>query len=170
MYASAAGEPIAELVAILYNIVTTKCNIHMYHVRAHTGNPWNELADSLAKHASLAHHTALPLEQITSLCPSLSLEWLWLKETRSPDTQAYPKIVDNKFSDRVPDDHVNHLVSESSDMPEHSTVLNKISIGILQYNACSFIVSVPKGKKHVVQIFANNLRIIRNYLQIIRNY
>ena len=48
------------------------------HVRGHGGNPWNELADSLAKHALHAECTVLHGEAISEWVRECSLDNLWL--------------------------------------------------------------------------------------------
>eukprot|EP00435_Cladocopium_sp_Y103_P062615 s141_g24.t1 len=58
--------------------------LHWHHVKAHSGNPWNELADTLARQASLqATHVDLdcPWQAwLTNSTTMTALQWLWYLE------------------------------------------------------------------------------------------
>eukprot|EP00972_Heterocapsa_arctica_P082848 12208681-Heterocapsa_arctica.AAC.1 len=57
--------------------------IDLYHVKAHTGHPWNELADSVANIASNDRMPHAPREAAERLGPGNAYAWEWLKH--APD-------------------------------------------------------------------------------------
>ena len=65
------------------------CDIR--HVKGHSGNPWNELADSLAKHALHAACTVLHGSGISGWIRECSLDGLWLLLSAFLEPDMWPQ-------------------------------------------------------------------------------
>ena len=108
MYAAQQGalaetnQLIARVASGVFHYATQLTTITMQHVPAHTGNPWNELADTLANHAAREDlcppwdnlKTVLCLEHgDTVTCGPTP--WLFLKSASPEVSSAYPSITGN---------------------------------------------------------------------------
>ena len=68
-------------------------------VRGHTGNPWNELADALAKHAML--HGLDPMKHEFSALQHFAtcnhdVNWSWMQTTHTAMTACFPPLVNQQ--------------------------------------------------------------------------
>lgn len=72
--------------------------LHWLHVKAHAGNPWNELADAVARHASSFHSThedsEVWLAWLRDPLQLRALQWLWYLEQMNAASPYAPRIVD----------------------------------------------------------------------------
>ena len=85
--------PIASVVASLGSLLGP--DVEVQEVRGHHGNPWNELADCLAKFAlqTQAIHGQFPSKAIRFLAANkLQREWLWWKHGTSHHKAAFPPV------------------------------------------------------------------------------
>ena len=70
-------------------------HLHWEHVKAHTGHPWNEAVDALAKHAT---QQPLPVAEsiwehwITSPSLLVALQWIWYKELLEVQDPRVPSL------------------------------------------------------------------------------
>ena len=102
LYQSNSNHNIALLAASLLDIVKTKRHCSIVTIvehtgsRSHTGDPWNELADAIAGHASRHHYSTLPLPAKDNIRCNTGIQWAWLDPDNS-DALAYPNIDDNHF-------------------------------------------------------------------------
>ena len=60
--------PFGELVVGVYHFVSASKRITIRHTHAHKGQPWNELADSLAKSCSSRRHAPHSRPQVVRYC------------------------------------------------------------------------------------------------------
>ena len=67
------------------------------HVKAHDCNPFNELADGLAKRAANGCVTPVPAEVSTLLVCSSSVAWEWLHHVPPEIRGSYPPVQDGSF-------------------------------------------------------------------------
>eukprot|EP00435_Cladocopium_sp_Y103_P032440 s283_g8.t1 len=80
-------------------------HLHWSHVRAHTGEPWNELADCLAKHAAV--HPELVEDSLvwTSWLDDSDLmhaiQWIWFLYATSNQASAYPPMTGHLLQHRL---------------------------------------------------------------------
>lgn len=84
-------DPLASMVAALGSLIGPAVDIS--EVRGHQGNPWNELADRLAKFA-LHHqtfHGSFPTKAIKYLASNkFGREWLWWVQSNDLHQAAFP--------------------------------------------------------------------------------
>lgn len=73
------NSPNAEVVRGLGMLLETKANVQWRHVHGHTGNGWNELADTAAKGAACGNGAGSTGSQFPIAWTShpLALQWLW---------------------------------------------------------------------------------------------
>ena len=138
---------LGRAVRACFQLAQTDRAVTISHVYAHEGNPWNELADTIAKMCRLGRLEAFHFSpsQILSLA---KLEWMWLfGENRH---EAYPTFSDGNFTC---DNYV--APTKFPWMPTApSTGKNAfqdpwlVDVKIASYNACTL--KVP-GKRKVLQ-------------------
>ena len=74
-----AGESqLATLAAMLFRYKATRCAASCRHVKAHSGDPWNELADWMAAVPQFAPGTDLPYRIGEQAALAVALDWLWI--------------------------------------------------------------------------------------------
>ena len=73
----------------------------LQHVPGHSGNPYNELADTLAKHADL-RPTVIPasIGQLAQWAAQGDLQWLWLYISATRNPHLWPTLEYGSFVDR----------------------------------------------------------------------
>ena len=84
-------DALPAMVAALGSVTSSEVSIN--EVRGHTGDPWNELADKLAKFAPTLQstHGRFPLKAVRQLaCNKLTREWIWWGNAPSHYKHAYP--------------------------------------------------------------------------------
>ncbi len=91
--------PLAQVVAGLNTALRARNEVVYFHVHSHEWQPWNELADSLAKSAALTDFLPdMPsLQQILDLGPSEAIvvdhvAWLFLTMLPADRARAYPTV------------------------------------------------------------------------------
>ena len=68
------------------------------HVKGHSNNPWNELADTMAEQARVGATIApCPVDPETTRMLMASCRWLWLEQLPPEQAQQYPPLVDGAF-------------------------------------------------------------------------
>ena len=72
-------------------------DVRFVHVNAHDGNPFNELADGLAKRAAGGDVAPLSVDVAGLLVCSDSVTWEWLHGLPPASRSAYPPIRDGSF-------------------------------------------------------------------------
>ena len=72
-------------------------DVRFEHVRAHEGNPFNELADGLAKRAAGSVVAPLPTDVASLLVCRDNVTWEWLHCLPPEIRDAYPPLCDGSF-------------------------------------------------------------------------
>ena len=72
-------------------------DVRFEHVKAHEGNPFNELADGLAKRAAGGVVAPLPAGVASLLVCRDNVTWEWLHCLPSETRDAYPPLCDGSF-------------------------------------------------------------------------
>lgn len=94
-YVPHANVQLVELTATCFQYAKYHLPLVGLHVKAHSGAPWNELADDLSKQAGDFKTTFFPRSLQLLLYPSTSLAWRWLQHSK--DTHAYPDVIDREI-------------------------------------------------------------------------
>ena len=64
---------------VMLSLLQRNANVHTHHVHAHTGQPWNEAADSIASWIRLGHLPPVPaVLQSHALLSHALKDWAWL--------------------------------------------------------------------------------------------
>eukprot|EP00435_Cladocopium_sp_Y103_P068330 s1096_g31.t1 len=82
-----------KLVHLLGKFCEDVAQVH--EVRGHAENPWNELADRLAKHSMLHHHEhgVAPCQVLKSIAMSPDdLKWAWIQSMKASYAFAMPEL------------------------------------------------------------------------------
>lgn len=77
-----------DLILHLFDFVSTRCYVKVTHIHGHCGQPWNELADSLAKAASRGLYSFPPDDLWLTVGHEQGGEWAWIYNQQS--FPAYP--------------------------------------------------------------------------------
>ena len=72
-------------------------SLEYHHVKSHDWQPWNEMADSVAKWARFNKGSALPRFLTDTLLAGPLHGWEWLKTASWKDKVAYPEIREGIF-------------------------------------------------------------------------
>ena len=91
------------IIAAMHDYAAAQAPVVWTHVAAHTGDPWNEMCDSLAKWAAKSLYTQPPpnphvADQLSFRCEDL---WGWLADAPAHIQQAYPPVVDGNWTYRI---------------------------------------------------------------------
>ena len=82
---------------------------HVVQIAAHKGDPWNELADTIAKWAAMQDTGCLPQWESPGLHELAGtphdLHWCWLQHVSSRFHQCFPPIVSNEVMQFPPSSH-----------------------------------------------------------------
>ena len=109
----------AQLACLCSSLLLTAeqiSDVRFEHVKAHEGNPFNELADGLAKRAAGGSVAPIPADVSCLLVCSDSVSWEWLHGLPPETRGAYPPLRDGSFvfhearSSVVPGSLVKHAV------------------------------------------------------------
>eukprot|EP00435_Cladocopium_sp_Y103_P031829 s854_g8.t1 len=110
-------------------------DVKVAEVRAHTGDPWNELADAVAKWAARSQSCvgAVPWTLLHSLIRQPeSLQWEWLRHIPASFRSAMPNLHDESVWQPVPSNlHVGTEVVRDKPVEKHIQVRLKVG----SYNA-----------------------------------
>ena len=104
-------------IAHAHDAVRTPSLLAVSHVKGHSGDPYNELADVLAGAVALGD-SPLP-DHCLPLCrwaQDRSLEWLWLTLAASQEQTEYPLPVGNSLRDEVGHRDQHHFSLSPSDV------------------------------------------------------
>ena len=79
--------------------------LHWWHVKAHAGNPWNELADAIAKFAShnpdIVPHSEVWHEWLQDHEKLLAIQWVWYLEHMEAASAFVPQMQDGFLTCRL---------------------------------------------------------------------
>ena len=79
--------------------------LHWWHVKAHAGNPWNELADAIAKFASqnpeIIPHSEVWHEWLQDPEQLLAIQWVWYLEHMEAASAFVPPLHDGFLTCRL---------------------------------------------------------------------
>ena len=82
----------AKLSAAIWHVLVTVCDAWDFHVHSHEGQPWNELADSIATFASHGHEYNPCDARMRGLVAELaSLQWAFLAHLPCAARRQYPE-------------------------------------------------------------------------------
>ena len=88
---------LARAVALLYADVACQLGVRLEHSPGHIGHPWQELADSLAKHFTRVTPPDLPTVPRCYIIYHRDMEWQWLYKAQATAAAAYPVIALDGF-------------------------------------------------------------------------
>ena len=128
--------PFGELVVGAYEYAVTCMQITIRHTHAHKGQPWNELADSLAAAAADDVFCLPPCNDWLAFTPSSADPWAWIR---------FPG---NKVATQLPRIHANSLLVTPQQVDfqpvnvvqykqVYSEGLTAKNITFVTYNACT---------------------------------
>ena len=140
---SAGGHAqLACLCSPLLAIARQITDVRFGHVKAHEGNPFNELADGLAKRAAGGFVAPLPTNVSSLLVCSDSVTWEWLHGLPPETRGAYPPLRDGSFvfpevrSSVVPGSLVKHVANDVVDVQCSTGVCASVHFGYCSFNVC----------------------------------
>ena len=128
---------LAGLCAALLLVARGTSCVRFEHVRGHDCNPFNELADCLAKRASLGVSSALPEALCSALVADSRMSWEWIHSLDPARRSAYPDLRDGAFvfaEERSGVDPA-RLVPAARGEPEAADVLASLRFG--SFNVCT---------------------------------
>eukprot|EP00959_Pyramimonas_sp_CCMP1952_P118470 2477085-Pyramimonas_sp.AAC.1 len=141
---------LSRLTAILCEEIRRRRTVRFEHTKGHSGAPWNEAADVIAKEAGLQPRRRPYFGSISSLLVyEPALEWSWLRTAHPQDAAAYPPLINGKFQFTVKPQvaQLEHIPA-----PAPSKCVNgRLNLCLCQYNAQSMIDVVlnPKTSRKV---------------------
>ena len=95
---SAGGHAqLACMCSSLLPVARQLTEVRFEHVKAHDCNPFNELADGLAKRAANGSVTPIPAEVSMLLVCSNSVAWEWMHHMAPAARGSYPPVRDGSF-------------------------------------------------------------------------
>eukprot|EP00435_Cladocopium_sp_Y103_P048270 s546_g14.t1 len=144
--ATTNGHVLARLVQSLGQIAGP--SIAVQEVRAHLGNPWNELADKIAKWSAHSGDTLgiVPWQQLHALAHSpLDLAWSWLPRAPPSARLLYPALIDGCIWQPQPS---NLVVGADVSWVDRTSSSGSFSLKFATYNALAL--SEPVGSAPVV--------------------
>ena len=111
------------------------------HVYAHSGHPWNELADSLAKRQTRRDDGSPQPEWTAAFHTDRQRLWEWIHQLPPHEACAYPKLDDHQMEAPLPEVHAepHHFVPSYTE----ATKGVKVKLKTCSFNARSF-----KAPKH----------------------
>ena len=131
--ASRHESAVAKLVYVLGQLLPP--NVQVHEIRAHCGDPWNELADSVAK---LVAKTRLPVGRVPwelinkAVTSPSTLKWEWLRSATSSYAKVMPALHGHAVWQPVPSAKRVDVSVASTDVPRHDV---KIHIKVATYNS-----------------------------------
>ena len=143
--ASSKGSPLNRLASSIAAICFQLCiATEWQHVAGHSGDPWNELADFIAKQSLDEHlNRGSPVnDAISDLLKDDSVSWLWVALAARQQPASWPKTSQEGHfvSNAVTTDQC--LVGPLDiGTPDASGVQHPISIRVITYNTLSLEVS-----------------------------
>ena len=128
--------PFGELVVGVYHFVSASKRITIRHTHAHKEQPWNELADSLAKAAALDVMLLIPDRRWLDIAASPGDAWAWAQSFDAAWPSQYPAQQNGRFlvtPERVPYEAVNTVTYKQ--VEAKPVVANSLSS--VTYNPCT---------------------------------
>ena len=116
---------------MMFRYLASRGTANIIHVEAHNDDPWNELADSLCKHAS-TQHTALPYVLRDQAEPHPEIDWAWLRHHE--DAPAYPPSTNHGFSITMP--CIQYMAQRLVDQSQQEAKWKRFDLSLMQYNVC----------------------------------
>eukprot|EP00435_Cladocopium_sp_Y103_P060210 s47_g22.t1 len=124
---------VAKLLFLLGQMLPKEVTVT--EVRAHTGDPWNELADAVAKWAARSRDSVgqVPWTLLHGMVAQTeSLQWEWLRHVPASFTSAMPRLYDDSVWQPVPSNaHVGTEVVREKLVEGHI----QIDLKVASYNA-----------------------------------
>ena len=128
--------PFGHLIVGVYEFACATKHVVIRHTHAHKGQPWNELADSLAGAAALATLTLPPDDRWSSIIPTSADAWAWIQHPALPSSTQFPCVRDNCFvvsPQKVAFTPVN--VVQYKDVSAQSVTAKSLSL--VSFNTCT---------------------------------
>ena len=92
-YQTTKQQGLTALTRVLHDLAKTAVDLRTDHVKAHSGHPWNELADSLAKREARAEQDSHPQPEWTrAFIADREREWEWMRQADAHTLNAYPTL------------------------------------------------------------------------------